>query len=99
VVLDATFRDAAHRRAVTSVGAARGVPVVFVECHAPEERVRQRLRVRAHDVSDADEETYLTQRAEGATFRVEPPARRLLLDTSGAPASVADELDRMFAKA
>jgi aminoglycoside phosphotransferase family enzyme/predicted kinase len=99
VVLDATFRDAAHRRTVTVVGSARGVPVVFVECRAPEERVRERLRVRAHDVSDADEETYLAQRGEGAMFLVESPARRLLLDTSGEPAAVADELDRLFAKA
>ena len=99
VVLDATFRDAAHRRTVAAVGAARGVSVVFVECRAPEDRVRERLRVRAHDVSDADEETYLAQRAEGSTFYVESPARRLLLDTSGDPATVADELDRLFAKA
>ena len=51
------------------------------------------------DVSDATEETYLDQRAEGATFFVEPPARRLLLDTNREPAMVADELDRLFAKA
>jgi predicted kinase len=99
VVLDATFRDAVHRRMVTAVGAAHGVPVVFVECRAPEERVRERLRARVHDISDADEKTYLAQRAEGATFLVESPACRLVLDTSGEPATVADELDRLFAKA
>jgi aminoglycoside phosphotransferase family enzyme/predicted kinase len=99
VVLDATFRDAGHRRMVTALGAAHGVPVVFVECRAPEDRVRERLRARAHDVSDADEETYLAQRAEGATFVVESPARRLVLDTSGEPATVADELDRLLANA
>jgi hypothetical protein len=99
VVLDATFRDPTHRRTVTAVGVARGVPVAFVECRAPEEQVRERLRARVHDVSDATEETYLDQRAEGATFFVEPPARRLLLDTNREPAMVADELDRLFAKA
>jgi predicted kinase len=99
VVLDATFRDAAHRRTVTALGAAHGVPVMFVECRAPQERVRARLRARTHDVSDADERTYFAQRAEGTTFVVESPARRLLLDTSGEPATVADELDRLFAKA
>jgi aminoglycoside phosphotransferase family enzyme/predicted kinase len=99
VVLDATFRNAAHRRTVTAIAAAHGAPVVFVECRAPEESVRERLRARVHDVSDANEETYLAQRAEGTTFLVESPARRLLLDTSGEPATVAEELDRLFAKA
>jgi uncharacterized protein len=98
VVLDATFRDPTHRQTVAEVGVTRGVPVAFVECRAPEELVRERLRARVHDVSDATEETYLDQRAEGGTFFVESPARRFLLDTSGEPAMVADELDRLFAK-
>jgi aminoglycoside phosphotransferase family enzyme/predicted kinase len=99
VVLDATFRDPSHRRAVTTIGDACGAPVVFVECRAPENRVRERLRSRSHDVSDATEETYLRQRAEGAALLVEPPARHFVLDTGGDAETVADELDRRFAKA
>jgi aminoglycoside phosphotransferase family enzyme/predicted kinase len=97
-VLDATFRDAIHRRTATAVGVTRGVPVTFVECRAPEERVSERLRARVHGVSDATEETYLAQRAESTAFFVEPPARHLLLDTNREPAMIADELDRLFAK-
>ncbi len=99
VVLDATFRDASHRRAVTKIGDDRRVPVVFVECVASEERVRERLRSRVHDVSDATEETYLRQRGESAAPPVEPPARYLLLDTNRDLEAVADELDRRFARA
>ena len=99
VVLDATFRDASHRRAVTAIGDARGVPVVFVECRVPEDRVRERLRSRSDDVSDATEETYLRQRAESAALLVEPPARHFPLDTGRDAETVADELDRRFARA
>jgi predicted kinase len=99
VVLDATFRDAAQRRAVTAIAESRGVPAVFVECRAPEERVRERLRSRRADVSDATEETYLRQRDESPVLFIEPPACHLLLDTGVDVETVADELDRRFARA
>src|SRR5262249_52850645 len=99
VVLDATFRDAAGRRAVTAVGEALGVSVVFLECRAPEEDVRERLRSRTDDVSDATEEVYLRQRGENASFLVEPPARHVVLDTSRDLVTIAEELDRRFGTA
>ncbi len=96
VVLDATFRDAAGRRAVTAVGRALSVPVVFLECRATEEKVRERLRSRTDDVSDATEEVYLRQRAENVSFLVGPPAAHVVLDTGRDLATVADDLDRRF---
>jgi uncharacterized protein len=96
VVLDATFRDVAGRCAVTAVGEAQGVPVVFLECRAPEEKVRERLRSRTDDVSDATEEVFLQQRAEEAAFLVEPPARHVVLDTGPDLVAIGDELDRRF---
>jgi aminoglycoside phosphotransferase family enzyme/predicted kinase len=99
VVLDATFREASERRAMTAIAEAHGAPVVFVECRAPEDRVRERLRARRDDVSDATEETYLRQRAESSALVVEPPARHVLLDTGRDAEVVADDLDRRFARA
>jgi hypothetical protein len=57
------------------------------------------LRTRRDDVSDATEETYLRQRAESAALLVEPPARHVLLDTGRDAESVAEDLDRRFARA
>jgi aminoglycoside phosphotransferase family enzyme/predicted kinase len=64
VLLDATFRTAAHRRDVIELARRRRVPVLGVACEARPETVRQRLAARTGDASDATWETYLGQRRE-----------------------------------
>ncbi|HYH65608.1 MAG TPA: AAA family ATPase [Urbifossiella sp.] len=64
VVIDATFRTAAHRRAVVDLARRRRVPVLGVVCEARPETVRARLATRAGDASDATWETYLRQRGD-----------------------------------
>ncbi len=54
VVLDASFRSRAHRAEVRRLARDRGVPFVFVECRAPEELCRERLRERAKTRSVSD---------------------------------------------
>lgn len=62
VVIDATFRTAAHRRAAAEMARRRRVPVLGVVCAARPETVRSRLAARTGDASDATFETYLRQR-------------------------------------
>ena len=67
VIVDATFKDPAHRRPFVELGARRRVPVLFVECRADEDEVLRRLlerNQRPDEVSDATREVYLRQKAE-----------------------------------
>lgn len=51
VIVDATFRTKAMRRAVGELARRRGVPFVLVECRAPADVCKARLRERAKDPS------------------------------------------------
>jgi aminoglycoside phosphotransferase family enzyme/predicted kinase len=63
VIVDASFRGAAHREMFLAAAAHWGVPGVFFLCHADPEVVRRRLAGRVGDVSDADWSVY--QQAAG----------------------------------
>ena len=54
VVLDASFRTRRHRRAARRLADDHGVPFTFVECRAPVEVLRERLRRRAEGASVSD---------------------------------------------
>ncbi|QDU21689.1 bifunctional aminoglycoside phosphotransferase/ATP-binding protein [Urbifossiella limnaea] len=64
VLLDATFRAAARRRAVVELARTWRVPVLGVVCEARPETVRERLAARTGDASDATWQTYLKQLGE-----------------------------------
>ena len=64
VLLDATFRSAAYRRAVFELGRRRRVPVLGLVCEARPDTVRERLAARTGDPSDATWATHLGQRDE-----------------------------------
>ena len=71
VIVDATFKDAAHRWRFVAMARRLSVPVVFVECRADESEVMRRLLARerrADEVSDATMEVYARQKAEFAPF-------------------------------
>jgi len=58
VVLDATFRRAAHRERAAELAAASGVPFELVWVRCPEPVVRERIAAREGDASDADFAVY-----------------------------------------
>jgi len=58
VVVDATFAQQSYRRAFWELAKRWAVPFVFLLCQAEPETVRQRLRDRQGDVSDADWAVY-----------------------------------------
>jgi uncharacterized protein len=62
VILDATFRAEAERRAAVELAWSRRVPALGVVCEASPETVRARLAARRGDASDATPEVYEWQR-------------------------------------
>lgn len=54
VVVDASFREAKHRRAFLDAAGACGVRSLFLVCQADPAVVRERLSTRAGNASDAD---------------------------------------------
>ena len=58
VLVDATFAANAHRALFLETGRERRVPAVFLVCRADPALVRERLRNRRGDASDADERVY-----------------------------------------
>jgi aminoglycoside phosphotransferase family enzyme/predicted kinase len=58
VLIDATFQQERWRREFLEAARAWGVPGCFLHCCAPAETVRERLRQRRNDISDADWEVY-----------------------------------------
>jgi aminoglycoside phosphotransferase family enzyme/predicted kinase len=54
VVIDASFRSAAERRAVRQLAADHGVPFLFVECRAPRTVLVERLERRAAETGVSD---------------------------------------------
>jgi len=100
VVLDATFRDPDLRRRVVGLAAEAGVPIVFLECRAPQDEVLRRLRDRAarnEEASDATEDVYRSQIREGASYDDVPPGAHRVIDTGQPSAAVARALEEIYA--
>lgn len=64
VIVDATFREGARRRAFADLGRRLAVPVVVFICEASPDAVRERLAARTGDASDADRRVYEQLRRE-----------------------------------
>jgi aminoglycoside phosphotransferase family enzyme/predicted kinase len=63
IIVDATFREDARRRAFLDLAQGLCVPTVVFACEAHPEVVRDRLTTRTGDASDASWEVYCHQRA------------------------------------
>lgn len=85
VVLDASFRGAAARLAARALAEKHNVPFRFLECRAPLETCRERLRARAQatSVSDATLEILDTFAASFEPVTELPPTEHFVVDTSG----------------
>ncbi|MFT4978763.1 MAG: aminoglycoside phosphotransferase family enzyme/predicted kinase [Myxococcota bacterium] len=82
-IVDATFSDDGLRQRFIGLARELGVRVAFLECQAPPEVVRQRLRARSGDVSDADWSIYLRKRASWAPTTEATGPYRHALSTDG----------------
>ncbi len=84
VVIDASFRSLAMRRAARELAGARGVPFRFVECRAPTDVCRARLRERERTtgVSDGRLEIFDAFCESFEPVRELPSEEHLVVDTS-----------------
>ncbi len=95
-IVDATFKDAAHRPRFVEMARRLGVPVVFVECRADEREVMRRLSARerrAEEVSDATTEVYARQKAEFAPFGEAYDRCHLVVDAQDDPERIAFRIE------
>ncbi len=101
VVLDATFKSAAHRRAALELADQMRVPILFIECRLEEQEALRRLRDRAAagtGVSDATAEIYAHQKLEYAPIRDIPERFHVVLDTTRDGAETMERLERAVAQ-
>jgi len=96
VILDASFKRAIDRAAARQLAQALGVPLLVIECVAPEEVVRDRLMQRLvaeGSVSDGRWELYAHQRADFEPVHELPPSEHLVIDTTHPLAICADRAE------
>lgn len=84
VVLDASFRTAKARRAARELAATFGVPFRLLECVAPRDTCRTRLRARDRETtaSDGRIEVFDAFATSFEAIRELPPTEHFTIDTS-----------------
>jgi hypothetical protein len=95
VIVDATFKDPAHRKLFLSRAADWGVPAFFIECRAGEREILRRLRQREEagdQISDATREVYLIQRNEFAPLKEIPDRTHRTINTE---ADLRDSIEKI----
>ncbi len=101
VILDGTYQDPAHRKAVLEVAAQAKVPILFIECRAADTEIRRRLIERekkGDNPSDATVAVYLRQRAEFAELTEIPSSNHLIVDTGRPLDELVSEAKSVMAK-
>ena len=84
VIVDATFGNPQYRRLFVNLANRFNVPILFIECRADENTIRERLKKRRddeHEVSDATCAVYERMRAEYRPLSEIPDSCRFELDT------------------
>lgn len=97
VIVDASFRTRAARAAVRQLAAARGVPLRLLECVAPLELCRERLRARVGSVSDATPEILDAFVAGYEPVDELSPAEHVRVDTSRSVGESLEDAKREIA--
>ena len=95
VIVDATFKDPAHRRQFLDMAARLRLPVLFVECRASEEEILERLKRRQQrpgEVSDATFAVYLRQREEFVPLTEIPQSKRIVMTTESDPDTASERV-------
>ena len=83
VLIDANFRQDDWRRRFLNASRTWGVPMLFIQCHAAPDVLRERLQSRQGDVSDADWNVYQTLEASWQPISAPVARVTLAVDTSG----------------
>lgn len=94
-IVDATFKNPAHRRQFMDMAARLCLPVLFVECSASEEEIRERIKRRQQrpdEVSDATVAVYLRQREEFVPLTEIPQSKRIVMTAEGDPDTASELL-------
>jgi uncharacterized protein len=84
VIVDASFADENHRAKFFDLARRLGVPGVLLVCRADVAVVRERLRKRRGDVSDADAGVYDEMSAQWDALSPETRRRTIDVDTTDA---------------
>ncbi|MFO0890435.1 MAG: AAA family ATPase [Isosphaeraceae bacterium] len=96
VVVDATFRAEAWRRAFLDLASRYAVPSVVFHCRADAEIVRARLAARSGDPSDAGLEVYCRAASDWQPFSEASLRKVVTIDTGGdSSESVPEALGRL----
>ncbi len=85
VILDATYQDPRHRKAVLELAARAKVKILFIECRADDAEVRRRLIERQQagkNPSDATVEVYLRQRYDFVALTEIAASSHLTVDST-----------------
>lgn len=83
VLVDANFRDQACRRTFLDAATRWGAPTGILVCDADPEVVRERLKNRRHDVSDADWSVYELAAEVWEEPILRPQSALQVIDTGG----------------
>ncbi len=97
VIVDASFRSAAHRAEARALATELGVPFHFVECRAERTEIEARLRRRERQagVSDGRLEILDAFAASWEEVSELDPAEHEVIDTSGPKSKTARKLDKI----
>ena len=99
VILDATFHKAGPRALALELAERHGASIAIIDCHAPDDVVRERLAARAKersDPSDGNWQIYLKQKELREPFA--DMIARLRLDTSSAVAHLSAKAEEFLRK-
>jgi aminoglycoside phosphotransferase family enzyme/predicted kinase len=99
VIVDATFHLREEREAFLAGLGPNSAPLLFVECRASDETLRDRVRRRALDadrVSDADTAVLRRQLAARKPLEEIPRSRRAEFVTEAEPTLLASELEALL---
>jgi aminoglycoside phosphotransferase family enzyme/predicted kinase len=99
-ILDATYQDPSHRKAVLELASQMKAPVLFIECRAEDSEIRRRLierEKRGHNPSDADVSVYLRQVQDFVPLSEIPGANHLMVDTWRPLRAIVSDAERALA--
>ena len=82
IILDAKYDRIALRKSVIERAKHKNIPLTIIHCTAPRSILRDRLKKRQHDVSDATADLLTAQQANAEPFTTEEQAYLTTLDTS-----------------
>jgi uncharacterized protein len=82
VILDAKYDRRSLRAAVIDLAQARDIPLEMINCTAPANVLRDRLRQRTGDITDATVDVFASQKAAWEDFTRSERSRLTIVDTT-----------------